>query len=146
MGDTPSTCLTTFRSAIARGAFRQNVRPFDDNGRNHLSKADAVTIAAIEAGVPVLAEVRRPVDRFQTMIRRKIVAEFDPWIADADASRIASLASGITKDQRAIKSAITQPWSNGQTESQITKLKLVKRQMYGRGKLDLLQALLLGAA
>ncbi|MEE3627388.1 hypothetical protein UCD39_25980 [Nitrospirillum sp. BR 11752] len=36
-------------------------------------------------------------------------------------------------------------WSNGQTEGQITKLKLVKRQMYGRGKLDLLQARVIGA-
>lgn len=35
--------------------------------------------------------------------------------------------------------------SNGQTEGQITKLKLVKRQMYGRAKLDLLQARLIGA-
>jgi transposase len=35
---------------------------------------------------------------------------------------------------------MTQPWSNGQTEGQITKLKLVKRQMHGRAKLDLLRA------
>jgi hypothetical protein len=35
----------------------------------------------------------------------------------------------------------TSPWSNGQTEGQITKLKLVKRQMYGRGKIDLLSRL-----
>ena len=40
---------------------------------------------------------------------------------------------------------ITQPWSNGQTEGQINKLKLVKRQMYGRAKIDLLQARLIGA-
>jgi transposase len=40
---------------------------------------------------------------------------------------------------------MTQPWSNGQVEAQITKLKLVKRQMYGRAKLDLLQARLIGA-
>lgn len=39
----------------------------------------------------------------------------------------------------------TEPWSNGQTDGQITKLKLVKRQMYGRGKLDLLQARLIKA-
>ena len=38
---------------------------------------------------------------------------------------------------------MTLPWSNGQTEGQITKLKLVKRQMYGRGKIDLLQARLM---
>ena len=35
-------------------------------------------------------------------------------------------------------------WSNGQTEGQITKLKLIKRQMYGRGKLDLLEARIVG--
>ncbi|WP_442943723.1 hypothetical protein [Nitrospirillum sp. BR 11752] len=46
---------------------------------------------------------------------------------------------------RAKAAAITSPWSNGQTEGQITKLKLVKRQMYGRGKLDLLQARVIGA-
>ena len=44
-----------------------------------------------------------------------------------------------------MEAAIDLPWSNGQTEGQITKLKLVKRQMYGRGKLDLLQARILGA-
>ena len=41
---------------------------------------------------------------------------------------------------------MTQPWSNGPTEGQITKLKLVKRQMYGRAKLDLLRARLLAPA
>ena len=40
--------------------------------------------------------------------------------------------------------AIALPWSNGQTEGQICKLKLVKRQMYGRGNLDLLQARVIG--
>jgi transposase len=43
-------------------------------------------------------------------------------------------------DQQAVAAAITEPWSNGQTEGQRTKLKLVKRQMYGRAKLDLLRA------
>ena len=50
------------------------------------------------------------------------------------------------RDRAAVQTAITEPWSYGQTEGQITKLKLVKRQMYGRGKLDLLQARLIGAA
>jgi len=113
--------------------------------RDQLSKADAVTIAAIEAGVPMLAEARDLIDRFQAMIRRRIVAKLDPWIKEASASLIASFANGITKDKRAVGAAITEPWSNGQTEGQITKLKLVKRQMYGRGKLDLLQARLIGA-
>lgn len=57
----------------------------------------------------------------------------------------AYFASGITRDCAAVWAAIREPWSNGQTEGQLTKLKLVKRQMYGRGKLDLLQARLIGA-
>ena len=44
-----------------------------------------------------------------------------------------------------MRAAIALAWSNGQTEGQITKLKLVKRQMYGRAKIDLLQARLIGA-
>ena len=49
------------------------------------------------------------------------------------------------RDIAAVRAAICFCWSNGQTEGQITKLKLVKRQMYGRGKLDLLEARLIGA-
>ncbi len=51
-----------------------------------------------------------------------------------------SFANGIGKDRGAVLSAITSPWSSGQVEGQITRLKLVKRQMYGRAKLDLLEA------
>jgi transposase len=53
---------------------------------------------------------------------------------------------GIRKDKAAVAAAIAEPWSNGQVEGQITKLKLVKRQMYGRAKLDLLEARILPAA
>ena len=113
--------------------------------RDHLSRAETVTIAVIETGVPMLAEARRIIDDFHVMIRKKDVARLDPWITEASPSLIASFARGITNDKSAVSAAITQPWSNGQTEGQITKLKLVKRQMYGRGKLDLLQARLIGA-
>lgn len=41
---------------------------------------------------------------------------------------------------------VDEPWSNGQTEGRITKLKLAKRQMYGRAKVDLLEARQIGAA
>jgi len=54
-------------------------------------------------------------------------------------------ANGVEKDLDAVRNAIVSPWSNGQTEGQITRLKLIKRQMYGRAKLDLLQARLVGA-
>ena len=107
---------------------------------------DAVTIAAIEAGVPSLIEARALVDRFHTMVRTKNNADLDTWIDEAKTSLVASFVTGIAKDKAAVNAAITEPWSNGQGEAQITKLTLVKRQMYGRAKIDLLQARLLGAA
>jgi transposase len=114
--------------------------------RDYLSKADTVTIAAIEARVPTLVEARTLIEGFQSMVRQKVVAELEPWIATAGAGLIASFASGILEDKAAVCAAITETWSNGQTEGQITKLKLVKRQMYGRAKIDLLQARLIGVA
>ncbi|MDF0544878.1 transposase [Sphingobium sp. H39-3-25] len=53
--------------------------------------------------------------------------------------------STLSGNQHAVRNAIVSPWSNGQTEGQITRLKLIKRQMYGRAKLDLLQARVVGA-
>jgi transposase len=114
--------------------------------RDHLSKTDTIVIAAIEAGAPMLVTARDLIDRFHGMIRKKTNADLEPWIADAESSLLGSFASGIRRDHAAVRAATTEPWSNGQTEGQITKLKLVKRQMYGRGKLDLLQARLIRAA
>lgn len=114
-------------------------------GRDGLSKAEAVTIAAIENAVPLLVEAREIIGAFQATIRKKSLDDLEPWLERARSSLIASFANGVAKDQAAISAAITSPWSNGQTEGQITRLKLVKRQMYGRGNLDLLQARVIGA-
>ena len=114
-------------------------------GRDTLSKAETVTVAAIEAGVPTLVEAREIIAEFHMMIRGKAAAELTPWIDRARASLVASFASGVAKDEAPVRAAITLPWSNGQTEGQITRLKLVRRQMYGRGNIDLLQARLIGA-
>jgi transposase len=94
--------------------------------------------------VPLLVEARDIVALFQGMVRKKSLADLDPWLERARSSLVAPFANGVAKDKAAVSAAITLPWSNGQTEGQITKLKLVKRQMYGRGKFDLLQARVVG--
>ncbi len=114
-------------------------------GRDTLSKSETVLVAAIEAGVPLLVEAREIIAAFHAMLRKKAEKELDPWIDRAKGSLVASFANGVIKDKAAVRAAISSSWSNGQTEGQITKLKLVKRQMYGRAKLDLLEARLLGA-
>lgn len=114
-------------------------------GRDTLSTAETVIVAAIETGVPLLVKARELIDRFHVMIRRKAGAELEPWIAQGRASLVASFTNGVARDIAAVCAAIVSRWSDGQTEGQITKFKLVKRQMHGRGKLDLLQARLIGA-
>lgn len=109
-------------------------------GRDHLTKSEAITIAALEEKVPALVEARSLTVEFQSMIRAKSEGQLAPWLARASQSLIASFARGILSDEAAVRAAIASPWSNGQTEGQITKLKLVKRQMYGRANIDLLQA------
>jgi len=71
------------------------------------------------------------------------------WLVDAQRSEVAefiTFANGITADIGAVRAALEYEWSNGQTEGQVHRLKLIKRQMYGRGKLDLLRARVLYAA
>ncbi len=114
--------------------------------RDRLTKGEISLITRIEAVAPDLVVARDLTDRFHRLIRTRDGDSLDPWIEEATSSLLASFASGIRRDRDAVHNAIVEPWSNGQTEGQITKLKLVKRQMYGRGTLDLLRARLLGAA
>jgi transposase len=76
-----------------------------------------VTVAAIEKGVPMLAGTRVLIDRFQVMIRKKAASELESWIAEAKQSLVASFATGIANDKKAVHAAITHPWSNGQVEA-----------------------------
>ena len=54
-----------------------------------------------------------------------------------------AFANGLIRDRKAVEAALTYQWSNGQTESQVNKLKTLKRQMYGRAKFDLLKTRML---
>jgi transposase len=130
--------------ALSRAPSARTIARLLTIGRDDLTKSETVTVAAIERGAPSLVEAREIIAAFQAMIRKKSLVELDPWLERARSSLVASFANGVTKDRAAVAAAIVSPWSNGQTEGQITKLKLVKRQMYGRGKIDLLQARVIG--
>ncbi len=84
--------------------------------------------------------------RFAALVRERKADELDRWLADAANSELHSFADGLRQDEAAVRAALQLPWSNGQTEGQITRLKLIKRQMFGRAKHDLLRARVLQAA
>jgi transposase len=109
-------------------------------GRDRLARADAVMVAA---AVPALAAARDLVERFHRMLRARTPEVLPAWITDTTGGMLASFGRGIANDAAAVKAALTEPWSNGATEGSVTRLELVRRQMYGRGKLDLLRARLI---
>jgi transposase len=80
------------------------------NGRDTLSKAETVTVAAIENGVPLLVEAREIIAAFQAMIRMKSLTDLGPWLEQARSSLVASFANGVIRDQAAaVSAAITLP-------------------------------------
>ena len=71
------------------------------------------------------------------------------WLKDAQQSGVAAVttfAAGLRQDEAAVRAALTTPWSSGQTEGQVGKLKLLKRQSFGRSSFDLLRRRVLLAA
>jgi transposase len=85
---------------------------------------------------------------FIQMVRQRNSIQFDDWLIRVEASGIAeleSLAAGLRRDQAAVTAAMSLPYSNGQVEGQINRLKLIKRTMYGRAKFDLLRQKVLAA-
>jgi len=54
-------------------------------------------------------------------------------------------SQGLTRNWSEVTAAVEMPWSNGRTEGHVNRLKLIKRKMYGRAKLDLLRIRVLGS-
>jgi transposase len=103
-------------------------------------------LCGISADIKV---VRGLMQAFQQMIRERQVDAWPAWLEQAEQCAVPVMrgfAASLRQDDAAVAAAKEQVWSNGQVEGQITKLKLIKRQMYGRAKLDLLKARFLHAA
>jgi transposase len=78
---------------------------------------------------------------FAHLVRQRRAAQFDAWLDRATTSTVNAFrqfASGLQDDYAAIKAAMTRRWSNGPVEGQINRLKMLKRQMFGRAHLELL--------
>jgi transposase len=103
-----------------------------------LATEDPAIAAAVDLG-----------EDFLLMRRRREGERLPAWLDRAEGSEVGDLARFATKlreDFAAVQAGLTLQWSNGQMEGQVTKLKLVKRQGYGRAKVDLLRQRLLRAA
>jgi transposase len=96
-----------------------------------------------------VARANELIQAFLAMVRERRGQNLKEWIAEATHSGLdefARFARGLEDDVAAITAGLTLEWSNGVTEGQIHRLKLVKRQGYGRAGFALLRRRVLQAA
>ena len=87
--------------------------------------------------------------RFRRLIACRSMRDLDQWLKDAEASELrpfASLSHGIQSDRAAVVNGLTLPWSTGPVEGTVTRIKMLKRQGYGRASTQLLRRRIVSAA
>jgi len=103
---------------------------------------EAQQLAQLQAQDPAVAAAIDLAQDFAALVRQRQPAQLDPWLQRAASSPLAAIrrfATGLSEDYAAVKAGMTLPWSNGPVEGHINRLKMLKRQMFGRAHLDLLR-------
>ena len=102
---------------------------------------EAQQLAQLREQHPAVAEAIDLAQDFTHLVRQRQPERLDAWLQRATSSTLEALqrfANGLREDYEAIKAGVTLPWSTSPVEGHINRLKMVKRQMFGRAHLDLL--------
>jgi hypothetical protein len=111
--------------------------------RGQMTDRQIVNVAALKAASEEFTTMRHLAMRFRGLLRGGTVQRLDIWLSDARTCGIYGMrrfARTLRQDIEAVRNAVLEPWSIGQTEGQINRLKTLKRGMYGRAGVDLLRA------
>lgn len=107
-----------------------------------MDPADQKRLDAILATSPHLTALAGHVRAFATMMCALRGQDLEAWMAVVDADDQPALRSfvvGLRRDQGAVTAGLTLPWNSGPVEGHVNRLKMLKRQMFGRAKPDLLR-------
>jgi transposase len=110
--------------------------------KEELDEQERAARGVLESAHADIAAATSLAQRFQEMLRQRNVMALEGWLEDASTSGIGAFkhfAASLRRDEAAVRAALEQPWSNGQLEAQVNRLKVIKRVGYGRAKFDLLR-------
>lgn len=116
--------------------------------KEKLDKEQKEYLDRLRASDGELADAQRLVHEFAGMVRSLDGEKLGDWLTEAassEAEAMTKFAAGLEKDHTAVKAGLTESWSTGPVEGFIQKVKLIKRQGYGRADFDLLRARVLAA-
>ena len=114
--------------------------------RAELTSEQAQIVDTLKRQCPGFAVMRKLVFSFRAILRGGKVTTLHRWMEEARKTGIHSLVRFVRtlkQDLSAVEAAVSEPWSNGPVEGQLNRLKMLKRQMYGRAGIELLRARLL---
>jgi transposase len=89
-----------------------------------------------------LEAIQPLVQQFQRLVKERDASAFSAWrerVLRSALPELRSFIAGLHRDKAGVMAALTLPWSDGPVEGQVTRLKIIKRQMYGRANFDLLR-------
>lgn len=115
----------------------------------HRTDDEHAYLGRLWASDAAVARIATLTDRFMAIVRERGGMHLEEWLTDVAEEAPPALqrfARGLRTDGDAVRAGLTEAWSNGRTEGHVHKLKLIKRQMYGRAKFDLLRQRVLLAA
>lgn len=110
---------------------------------DRLRPHDQVRLKEVLARCPELETAADRVRDFATMMTSRQGHRLKEWITATTAvapAPLASFAQGLRRDQAAVTAGLTLPHNSGAVEGAVTRIKLIKRQLYGRANLDLLRS------
>ena len=119
------------------------VKPKAERRAHRLERYNTV-VDLHSRGIPI-REIARRTGLNQNTVKRFVQVgqfpepTFSAWLEHARHGDLKMVAEGLLADEAAVRAALTLPWSKGQVEGHTDRLKLLKRQMYGRASFDLLR-------
>jgi transposase len=117
--------------------------------RKKPSAEQAAFVERLTTRCPRIRLAQELAQSFFALTRRRDAAALEPWMEQVAASEIPELqrfSTGLRRDWDAVRAGLSLEWSNGPVEGQINRLKMLKRQMYGRAGVALLRARVLPTA
>ncbi|MGL6269756.1 MAG: ISL3 family transposase, partial [Chitinophagaceae bacterium] len=110
-----------------------------------LNKEDKSFLQLLFSRSPMIKETADLINRFKNLFQTKEDGTLKIWLEDVakSSSGIKRFAKGIQSDFEAINNAVITPYSNGQVEGQVNRLKNIKRRMYGRAGFELLRKMVI---
>jgi len=113
--------------------------------KEDLKKEDREFLELLYNKCPIVKETEEYIGRFKKLFQTKQEGTLKKWIDDVakSTSGIKSFAKGLLSDFEAVNNAVVTPYSNGQVEGQVNRLKNIKRRMYGKAGFELLRRMVI---